>query len=204
MSGYLKLARPEKVQKIHADYQSQIAAKGLENTTAHITLEMMLVQSFQDPMAAEQHLEKVIQMNDKYEKETQRKSLIGIYLRQHQIGQIFQVQQDFALAINLTLTLIQDIIDYFEGNELNEALADPYLIASSIYIQLQQIQQAAIYLKKAEDIVAQFSGEINDKMIEILNQKIHLLMLAQQFEPAANTMAERNKLALSVYGLESE
>jgi hypothetical protein len=40
------------------------------------------------------------------------------------------------------------------------------------------MQQAAIYLKKAEDIVAQFSGEINDKMIEILNQKIHLLMLA--------------------------
>jgi hypothetical protein len=33
--------------------------------------------------------------------------------------------------------LIQDIIDYFEGNELNEALADPYLIASSIYIQQQ-------------------------------------------------------------------
>jgi hypothetical protein len=52
--------------------------------------------------------------------------------------------------------------------------------------------------------VAQFSGEINDKMIEILNQKIHLLMLAQQFEPAANTMAERNKLALSVYGIDSE
>lgn len=100
--------------------------------------------------------------------------------------------------------MIQDIIDYFEGNELNEALADPYLIASSIYIQQQQIQQAAIYLKKAEDIVAQFSGEINDKMIEILNQKIHLLMLAQQFEPAVAAMAERNKLGLSVHGLDSE
>ena len=43
MSGYLKLARPEKVQKIHADYQNEIKAKGLENSTAHITLEMMLV-----------------------------------------------------------------------------------------------------------------------------------------------------------------
>jgi hypothetical protein len=43
MSGYLKLARPEKVQKIHDDYQGEIVAKGLENTTAHITLEMMLV-----------------------------------------------------------------------------------------------------------------------------------------------------------------
>ena len=41
-------------------------------------------------------------------------------------------------------------------------------------------------------------------MIEILNQKIHLLMLAQQFEPAAIAMAERNKLALTVYGLDSE
>lgn len=29
-------------------------------------------------------------------------------------------------------------------------------------------------------------------------------MLAQQFEPAVNAMAERNKLAQSVYGLESE
>ena len=73
MSGYLKLARPEKVQKIHADYQSEIVAKGLENTTAHITLEMMLVQSFQDPLAAEEHLEKVIKMNELYEKKTQRK-----------------------------------------------------------------------------------------------------------------------------------
>ena len=89
MSGYLKLARPEKVQKIHADYQSQITSKGLENTTAHITLEMMLVQSFQDPMAAEEHLAKVIRMNEIYDKNTQKKSLIGIYLRQHQIGQIF-------------------------------------------------------------------------------------------------------------------
>lgn len=92
MSGYLKLARPEKVQKIHDDYQGEIVTKGLENTTAHITLEMMLVQSFQDPVAAEEHLAKVIELNDKYEKETKRKSLIGIYLRQHQIGQIFQVQ----------------------------------------------------------------------------------------------------------------
>ena len=108
-------------------------------------------------------------MNEKYEKATNRKSLIGIYLRQHQIGQIFQVQQDFDLAINLTLTLIQDILDYFEGNELNEALVDPYLIASSIYLQQQQIQKSSEYLVKAEQVVVQFSGEINDKMIEILN-----------------------------------
>ena len=41
-------------------------------------------------------------------------------------------------------------------------------------------------------------------MIEILNQKIHLLMLAQQFEPAVAAMAERNKLGLTIYGLDSE
>ena len=30
MSGYIKLARPEKVQKLHAELQNEIKAKGLE------------------------------------------------------------------------------------------------------------------------------------------------------------------------------
>ena len=43
MSGYIKLQRPEKVLKLHAELQSEISAKGLEKSIAHITLDMMLI-----------------------------------------------------------------------------------------------------------------------------------------------------------------
>ena len=52
MSGYIKLARPEKVQKLHAELQNEIKAKGLEKSIAHLTQDMMLIQSIQDPVLA--------------------------------------------------------------------------------------------------------------------------------------------------------
>jgi hypothetical protein len=45
MSGYIKLIRPEKVLKLHSELQNEIIAKGLEKSIAHITLDMMLIQS---------------------------------------------------------------------------------------------------------------------------------------------------------------
>jgi hypothetical protein len=44
---------------------------------------MMLIQSIQDPLQAEEHLAKVVAMYEQLEAETKQKSLIGIYLRQH-------------------------------------------------------------------------------------------------------------------------
>ena len=92
----------------------------------------------------------------------------------------------------MTLQLIQDILEYFEGNEMIEVLVDPYLIASSIYLQQQRVQESTVYLQKAEQVILANSGEINDKMLEIYNQKIHLCMMLQQFEPAITIMAKRN------------
>ena len=106
------------------------------------------------------------------------------------------MDQDFDLALKMTLQLVQDILEYFQGNEMNEILVDPYLIASSIYLQQQKVQESTVYLQKAEQVVLANSGEINDKMLEIHNQRIHLCMMLQQFEPAVNIMQQRNALAL--------
>ena len=83
MSAYFELGRPENPQNIYAQYQNEFKAKGIENSTAHITVEMMFLQSFQDPDAAEEHLAKIIEMNEKYEKATHLKSLIGFYIKEH-------------------------------------------------------------------------------------------------------------------------
>ena len=114
------------------------------------------------------------------------------------------MDQDFDLALKMTLQLVQDILEYFQGNEMNEILVDPYLIASSIYLQQQKVQESTVYLQKAEQVVLANSGEINDKMLEIHNQRIHLCMMLQQFEPAVNIMQQRNALALQIYGIDSE
>ncbi len=81
MSGYIKLIRPEKVLKLHSELQNEIIAKGLEKSIAHITLDMMLIQSIQDPLQAEEHLAKVVALYEELEAQTKQKSLIGIYLR---------------------------------------------------------------------------------------------------------------------------
>lgn len=49
MAGYIKLMRPEKVQKIHDELQQELKQKGLEVSTAQMTIDMMLIQSEQDP-----------------------------------------------------------------------------------------------------------------------------------------------------------
>ena len=39
----------------------------------------------------------------------------------------------------MTQSLIGDNLVYFEGNELSETLVDPYMIAASIHMQMNQI-----------------------------------------------------------------
>ena len=80
---------------------------------------------------------------------------------------VFSQQNDFNEALKLTLDLIKQSIEYFEGNDVSESLIDPYILAASIYLQTNKIPEAAAYLKKAEAVVKSLSGEINEKAIEI-------------------------------------
>jgi hypothetical protein len=79
---------------------------------------------------------------DELDKELGYKSIISIYLGHSEIGSIFQTTQNFEEALNMALKSIKDTIEYYEGNDINEALVDPYIIATSVLMQMGQIQQA--------------------------------------------------------------
>ena len=119
---------------------------------------------------------------DSIEKQLGQKTIISIYLRHSEIGSIFQSTQDFNEALKLSKEVIGDTIEYYEGNDINEALVDPYIIVTSVLMQLGNIQQAAEYLNKAEGVVQALQGEMSDKIIEILTQKISIQMATQQYD----------------------
>jgi hypothetical protein len=96
-------------------------------------------------------------------------SIISLYLRQFIISVIFQQQSDFELALKMTQSLVDENLKYFDGNEINETLIDPYMILASIYLQTNKIGEASQVLQKAENIVMQLSGEVSEKMIEIFS-----------------------------------
>lgn len=73
---------------------------------------------------------------DKLEKQVGFKTIISIYLRHSEIGAIFQSTQDFEQALKLAKEVINDTIIYYEGNDINEALVDPYIIVTSVLMQL--------------------------------------------------------------------
>lgn len=158
----------------------------------------------QDPELASVKLEEVSLLCQQLEEKTQMKSLLSIYIRHYQIGQIFSTTQDFQLALKMSLDVIKDTVAYFEGNEINEALVDPLIIVCNIKLQAGQPKEAMDYLIKAETVVQSLMGEISDKMIEILNTRIQILSQFQKYEMILPAIQERNKLALSLYGIESE
>ena len=87
-------------------------------------------------------MEKLAVLCDEIEKETGSKSIVQIFLRQSEIGQVFQTSQDFNKALKMAIEVIKDTIEYYEGNDINEALVDPYIIVTSILMQVGQIQAA--------------------------------------------------------------
>lgn len=77
----------------------------------------------------------------------------------------------------MTQDLIGENLRYFEGNEISETLVDPYMIAASIYMQMNQINEAQIYIRKATDIIQALNGDINEKMLEVYSIQIQLCMI---------------------------
>ena len=47
--------------------------------------------------------------------------------------------EDFDKASKMAHEAIKETIDYFDGNEINEALVDPYLMLTTISLQTQKI-----------------------------------------------------------------
>jgi hypothetical protein len=48
------------------------------------------------------------------------------------------------------------------------------MIVTSVLMQMGQIPQAQQYLAKAEAVVSALSGEMSDKIVEILSQKVQI------------------------------
>ena len=67
MAGYLRLMRPDKVNKIHAELSKELEAKGLSVSNAQLTIDMMLIQSVQETDKAQALIQKVAELRDKCE-----------------------------------------------------------------------------------------------------------------------------------------
>lgn len=176
MTGYLKIMRPDKVTKIHKDLVKALEEKGQARSLAFLTVEFLSLQAEQDQSAVEGKIGQLLALAEELEQGKQV-SIVSLYLRQYQISLVFQLQADFDQALKLTLELIKDSLDYFEGNDVAETLVDPYMIAASIYLQTNKIPEAAAYLKKAEAVVTSLSGEINEKSLEIFTLQIQINMM---------------------------
>ena len=48
--------------------------------------------------------------------------------------------------------MIEKILQYYENNEVNDLIVDPLIILSSIYMQIDNIDQAEENIVKAERI----------------------------------------------------
>ena len=70
-------------------------------------------------------------------------------------------------ASQVCIETIQKIIDYYEGNEQNELIAEPLIILASIQLQTQQIEEAYKTGQRAERIVKEMNGELSEKLLEI-------------------------------------
>lgn len=176
MTGYLKIMRPDKVTKIHKDLVKALEEKGQARSLAFLTVEFLSLQAEQDQSAVEGKIGQLLALAEELE-QSKHVSIVSLYLRQYQISLVFQLQADFDQALKLTLELIKDSLDYFEGNDVAETLVDPYMIAASIYLQTNKIPEAAAYLKKAEAVVTSLSGEINEKSLEIFTLQIQINMM---------------------------
>jgi tetratricopeptide (TPR) repeat protein len=144
------------------------------------------------------------ELASKVEEKTGSTTIISLYLKQFQISVLFQQQADFDAALVMVNNLIEENLMYFEGNEITETLVDPYMIAATIYMQLNQIKQAEVHLKKAQDIIQALNGDINEKMLEIYTVQIQLNMIQQHINPVFDLLFKRTALALNIYGIESE
>lgn len=80
----------------------------------------------------------------------------------------------------MTLDLIEENIQYFEGNDITETLVDPYMIVASIYMQTNKIKEAAQYLQKAEEVVKGLNGDISEKFLEIYTLQVQINMMEQK------------------------
>jgi len=81
----------------------------------------------------------------------------------------------------LAQQLIKENLAYFEGNEINETLVDPYMIVSSIYMQTNELPKALEYLAKAENVVKNLNGEMNEKFLEIYSLQIQINMMTEEY-----------------------
>ena len=59
MSGYLKIIRPEKAHKIYLEVVSALEAKGMQVSVPSVTVELLSLQTLQDPSQMEPQLVKI-------------------------------------------------------------------------------------------------------------------------------------------------
>lgn len=63
--------------------------------------------------------------------------------------------------------IIQKIIDYYDGNETNEMIIDPYIILCSLQLQSDHFDEATQSITKAEKITKELCGDYCEKLIDI-------------------------------------
>jgi len=81
MSAYLKIQRPEKVAKIFKAIKAILDEKNMQNTVARVTVELLSLQSEQDPSAVETKLAEISKISEIVEKELNHSTIIGLYLK---------------------------------------------------------------------------------------------------------------------------
>ena len=80
--------------------------------------------------------------------------------------------------------MINQIIAYFDGNEVVDFLVDPYMIISNMYLQKNRLQESMVYLLKAESLIKSLFGELNVRMLEIYSLQIQFSMAGKDYQKA--------------------
>jgi hypothetical protein len=62
-------------------------------------------------------------------------------------------EENFEQGVVLAKKLIERVLEYFENNEENEMIVEPYMTAGSALMQLGQVDEAYKYIIKAEQVV---------------------------------------------------
>ena len=107
---------------------------------------------------------------------------------------------DFQSAIDTCNTVIEKILQYYENKEVNDLIVDPLIILSSIYMQIDNIDQAEENIVKAERITREQSGLKNEKIIEVWTIAAQIMLQKQKYKEAIEFSGLKLAACESVYG----
>ncbi|CDW73541.1 tpr repeat-containing protein [Stylonychia lemnae] len=202
-ANYIKLMRPDKVQKIYKTCSKELMEKGLEYSQIKLGYDFLLLQVQQDPEQAVQLMENVVKLSDKIDQQQGFKGSLSILC--DQIKANLKIKEgDLQGGLDVLQETIKMSLEYFDGNEDNELLVDPLIFIGQIYTELDKIPQAIQALIRAEKIVKALSGEISDKLLDIYQQLSTLMVFDQKFEKAVEYTIIKTELAGKIHGQQSE